>query len=289
MSTHTFRIAGVGIQLESDQELAVTEEFKPFLENGSDSCYRAVFHRVEAIPEIPRETVFLDHCCATHPDGKGGYLRSFFDAPRDLEPYSLVTYDFRTKVIDIPYLEKGSSCVSQMSNSFFHIGLEGILIHENRLSYHASCVDTPLGGILFAGPSGTGKSTQADLWRRHRGGRLINGDRPILSLDDKGVLAWGSPYAGSSRCYRNENCRVAAIVLLKQAPECCIRRLGLSEAVRRIFVGLNVHNWDRFFVTRACDLVVEVASKVPVYEFACTPDESAVDFLENALKEGTKL
>lgn len=286
MFTHDLSIAGIGIRLESDQTLEVTAEFSPFLERSCKVKYCGRFRRAEVLPPIPDEVICQEHCHRVHPDGSGGFLRSFFDAPRDLTPYSLVTYDYAKGIIDVPYLEKGSRCVSEMSNSFYHMGLEGIMIRENRLCFHAACVDTPMGGLLFAGPSGIGKSTQADLWQRYRGGRLINGDRPILSLDGEKVLAWGSPYAGSSRCYVNESCAVSAIVFLKQAPTCSLRRLGMAEAVRRIYTGLNVHTWDRFFVNRACDLVMEIAARVPVYELSCTPDKAAVEMLENTLKEG---
>ena len=286
MPVFDFDIAGVGIRLESDQDLEVTEAFAPFLAQDADIRYCGRFHRVEALTTIPMAIILEEQCHRVHPDGKGGFLRSFFDAPRDLDAYSLVTYDYEAGCIDVPYLEKGRSCVSQMSNSFYHLGLEGLMIRENRLCFHAACVDTPLGGVLFSGPSGVGKSTQAELWCRYRGGRLINGDRPILSLDGEGVLAWGSPYAGSSRCYVNDNSRVCAVVMLSQAPRCNVRKLGISEAVRRICGGLNIHTWDRSFVSRACDLAVQVASRVPVYELACTPDEDAVICLEKTLKEG---
>ncbi len=286
MNTWCFRIAGVPIRLESDRVLEVSEEFAPFLKETSQPRYRAVFHRVERLPSIPQEVIKEDSCHRVHPDGRGGFQRSFFDPPRDYEAYSLVTYDYDGGLIDVPYLEKGGKCVSELSGSFYHLGLEGLMIRENRLCFHAACVDTAHGGLLFAGPSGIGKSTQAKLWCDLRGGRLINGDRPILSIDHGVPLAWGSPYAGSSRCYRNESCPVRAIVLLQQAGTCAIRRLKTAEAVRRVYAGLNVHTWDRFFVTKALDLTMELIARVPVYELSCTPDEAAVTILENALKEG---
>ena len=286
MITYSLNISGVSISLETDRDLPVTKDFEPFLDDSVKPRYRAVFHCVESLPPIPEEVVAEEFCSRTHPDGKGGFVRSFFNPPRDLEPYSLITYDYANGIIDVPYLERGSVCVSGMANSFYHIGLEGILIRENRLSFHAACVDTPLGGVLFAGPSGIGKSTQAGLWCRYGGGMLINGARPILSVDAGKVLAWGSPYAGSSKCYVNDNCQVAAIVMLKQAPKCCIRKLRGPEAVRRMIVGLNMHTYDRYFVSRACDLAMAIATGVPVYEFACTPDKAAVTFLEKALREG---
>ena len=287
--SYDLSVAGVSIRVESDQPLKMSEEFLPFLCHEEKSRYKASFHCVKDLPQVPPKVVYEGNCHRVHPDGSGGYQRSFFDAPRDLTPYSLVTYDYASGHIDVPYLEKGRKCVSEMSNSFFHLGLEGIMIREDRLCFHAACVSTSLGGILFSGPSGIGKSTQAELWCQYRDGWLINGDRPILSLEGERVLAWGSPYAGSSKCYVNDSCQVAAIVMLKQAQECSLRRLGAAEAVRRIYAGLNVHTWDRSFVTKAFDLVMELALRVAVYELSCTPDEAAVQCLENALKEGGTL
>ncbi len=185
------------------------------------------------------------------------------------------------------YLEKGSHCVSELHNSFAHLCFEGILIHEHRLCLHAACVRTQWGGILFSGPSGIGKSTQADLWCKHRGAEQINGDRPILSKGNEEWLAWGSPYAGSSNCHVNESCPVRAIVMLRQAGSCSLRRLSAKEAFRAVWSGLTVPAWDATAVEAACDLALELSTTVPVYEFDCTPDVAAVEFLEQGLeKEG---
>ena len=51
------------------------------------------------------------------------------------------------------------------------IGLEALL-HQNRgLLLHASFIRWQGSGILFSAPSGTGKSTQANLWVQHQGRR----------------------------------------------------------------------------------------------------------------------
>lgn len=286
MSQRSFlSIAGISIQLETDQRLKEDANFLPFFSEEGRADYRAYFRRVSQLPPIPDKVLYEDLCYRVHPDGKGGYLRSFFDAPRDRAAYAVANYDWERGIIQIDYLEKGAHCVSEMRNSFFHLGLEAMLIHKDRLCLHAACVKTGLGGLLFSGPSGIGKSTQAELWRTHRGARLINGDRPILSKGEGGWLAWGSPYAGSSQCHLNESCPVTAIVLLRQAEECSLRRLSLPEAFRGIWSGLTMHSWDAAFVTAACDLAMELISAVPVLEFGCTPDEMAVDYLEKELRK----
>ena len=149
----------------------------------------------------------------------------------------------------------------------------------------AACVDTSLGGILFSGVSGIGKSTQANLWCKYRGAKQINGDRPILSKENGGWTAWGSPYAGSSNVHVNDSCDIAAIVLLKQAERCAIRKLSTAEAFRGVWAGLTVRTWDAAFVERASELTIELATGLPVYEFCCTPDEEAVRFLEEELRK----
>jgi hypothetical protein len=174
-----------------------------------------------------------------------------------------------------------------MQNSFFHVGIESLMLYRERLCFHAACVRTALGGILFSGPSGIGKSTQADLWCKYRGAEQINGDRPILSKGEEGWLAWGSPYAGSSRCYVNASCPVRAIVMLRQAGSCSLRRLSAREAFRAVWSGLTVPAWDAKAMETACDLALELSAAVPVYEFGCTPDAAAVEFLEQGLgKDG---
>lgn len=278
-------VAGLAVQIETDCELEVGNQFLPFmtLSENPDICAR--FRQAEALPPIPEQVLHEDNCYRVHPDGRGGYIRSFFDAPRDLTPYGVSVCDYPNGTIQVDYLEKGIHCVRDMHSSFFHLGFEAVLVHRDRMCFHAACVETSLGGLLFSGPSGVGKSTQADLWCRYRDARQINGDRPILSKTGGGWLAWGSPYAGSSRCHVNESCSVTAIVMLRQAEACSLRRLGPSEAFRAIWSGLTMHSWDEVFVQKACDLAMDLIAGVPVFELACTPDDRAVDCLDDGLRK----
>ena len=56
-------------------------------------------------------------------------------------------------------------------------------------------------GILFSGPSGIGKSTQAALWQRYAGAEIVNGDRALVR-PDTGTVS-GVFYAGTSGISRN--------------------------------------------------------------------------------------
>ena len=285
MKQLNLEIAGISMSLQSFQNWADENTFLPFIKKKEDYDYHVVFSQTDILPEISDTVIHQDECYRVHPDGKGGYLRSFFDAPRDLSPYAVAKSDHINGKIQIDYLSKGERCVSEMHNSFFHIGFEAMLIHKKRLCFHAACVDTPLGGILFSGPSGIGKSTQAELWCNYRSATQINGDRPILSKDEKGWLAWGSPYAGSSKCHVNKSCLITAIVVLQQTKECRLNRLEGAKAFRAVWSGMTVYSWDKWFVEEAVCLTMELIAAIPVFEFCCTPDEYAVGYLEQELRK----
>lgn len=279
------RIAGIGLLLDTDRSLSEDPQFLPFLSEPFEPDWTVRFHQVETLPPVPEQIIREESCSRIHARSEGKYLQTWFDPPRDLTPYAVVAFDAAQKRIRVDYLEKGAHCVSQLGNCFAHLNFEEMLIHHRRLCLHAACVQTPLGGLLFSGPSGIGKSTQARLWCEYRDAGQINGDRPILSKEKDGWRAWGSPYAGSSECHVNESCPVTAIIMLRQAPRCRIRRLNPTDALRCIWSGLTVHTWDEEFVPRAFDLAMELASQIPVYELHCTPDTDAIACLEEALRK----
>lgn len=280
---YRLQIAGILILLQSDVRLLIEPKFQAFQMEDGCPDFIICFRQVKILPRIPEKVIYADMGYRVHQDDTGRFLRSFADLPRDDSIYAVASYDYAGSRIHVDYLQTGIHCVADMSKCFAHIFLEELLLCKKRLCLHASCVDTPMGGILFSGPSGIGKSTQSDLWCRHRGAKLINGDRPILVKDGDQWMAWGSPYAGSSRCHVNESCTIRAVVMLRQGPACSGRRLSTAEAFRKVWSGLTVHSWDAGFVNTACDLAQDFIESVPVYELTCTPDENAVICLEDLL------
>lgn len=280
-------VAGVKILLESDNPLTVNEEFLPFLMEPTTADLHAVIRRTNDMPRIPSKPIYADIFCTVTQDEAGNIQKFFFSSADG--SYIVSTYYADGASILIEYPSDYQIGILDLQNCFYCLGFEEYLLRRNKLCLHASCIDTALGGILFSGPSGIGKSTQAELWRKHRQARPINGDRPIVSKEDQTWLAWGSPYAGSSKVYVNDSCTVTSIILLKQASTCALRKLSHAEAFHGIWTGLTVRTWDRSFVEAASSLAIELVSTVPVYEFCCTPDEKAVKFLEAELRKEYKL
>lgn len=163
------------------------------------------------------------------------------------------------------------------------LGAEHLMAQNGGFVFHCSFVAVNGKAILFTAPSGTGKSTQADLWNRHRGAPIYNGDRSVIRWENGQAYACGIPFAGSSQICENVTLPLGAIVYLRQAPKTTIRRLRGAESFRSLWEGCSVNTWDRADVDRISETVMQVLSSVPVFELACTPDESAIVALEGVL------
>ena len=164
---------------------------------------------------------------------------------------------------------------------------EHLVVQNNGIILHASFICWEGRAILFTAPSGTGKSTQAELWRRYQGAALINGDRAAVCLEGGGAYAWGIPFAGSSGVAKNGRFPLAAVVYLSQAPQNTVTKLTGTEAFRKVWEGCSVNVWDKEDVALATQTVIDILKTTPVYHLACTADQRAVDLLTGVLgKEG---
>lgn len=162
------------------------------------------------------------------------------------------------------------------------VSLPQLLLPFRTLVFHASYIGTPGGAVLFTAPSGTGKSTQAELWRVHRGARMLNGDKAAVRLDGAPV-AHGMPFSGTSGICENVSLPLRGIVVLSQAKENTVRRLGPSAAAAALSPNLFADQAVAEEWHMALNLLLDLAASVPVYALACTPDERAVSALEQAM------
>lgn len=162
---------------------------------------------------------------------------------------------------------------------------ERLLLHHSAFQLHASVISWNGNGILFTAPSGTGKSTQADLWKRLEGAQILNGDRAIIRNENDKFRVYGSPYAGSSGIYTNHSVPIRAIVALSQASENSLRPLTAVAAFNQLYRESTVRYWDPEFVDVFSNLLLSLIERVPIYHLACRPDAGAVAILKEELSK----
>ena len=143
---------------------------------------------------------------------------------------------------------------------------------KDTLCIHAAVVSCGGKGYLFLGPSGTGKSTHAQLWLKHfEGTELVNDDNPVV----RGGVVYGSPWSGKTPCYRNDSVPIGGIVMLSQAPYNKIRRLSGIEAYVDLAESVGGKVWDSRIAEGLHQAENKLASTVPMWHLECLPDEAA--------------
>lgn len=172
---------------------------------------------------------------------------------------------------------------------FEHFNIWNYMAFENPLLYyqafilHSSFISWQNNGILFTAPSGTGKSTQADLWKKYEDADIYNGDRTIIRKIDGKYYGFGSPYAGSSGIYRNESAPIKAIIVIEQGPDNVIRILRGREAFLPLFRETLMNTWNKEYMEKMTDLLMDAACQIPIYHLSCRPDQGAVNTVKNEI------
>ncbi len=188
----------------------------------------------------------------------------------------IVEKDWRKSYIILPVLEK---VVGSFSIQLFYTHA----VQRHIIYLHSSLIDWKGRGLMFLGPSGIGKTTQAELWNQYRDALIINGDVVFVQETENAFLGWGTPWHGSSPYCENASVPVEALIVLKQAPENSIRELTGFEKVTAVSESVFYPRWLEGGMELCLETLDHLLTALPVYELSCRPDEAAVELVEKTI------
>lgn len=278
------RFSDISIGFRFPTEIDIPKAFKAFILNEAVDVDESYEINLLEQP-LPLPETFVASCGgATIYRTKDGILRNY--TPLTMKEECQMACLLRKNQKHILYYPANKwDYYSQELHLLHLIGIEDILIRHQALLLHSSVVKLGEHTVLFSGPSGIGKSTQAKLWETYLGAKVINGDRCVIRKKEDAFWGSGSPWSGTSGIYSNEQAPIKGIFILKQASENSVRRLGI-EAFKALYSQCIVNTWDRSFMEQLTELLTGLLEAVPVYELACRPDQEAVELAYQTLFEG---
>lgn len=159
-----------------------------------------------------------------------------------------------------------------------------ILLAKGVLHLHSAFVLINGQALIFTGPSGIGKTTQAELWRDYQDAMIVNGDACLLRrMEDDRWWAFGTPIHGSSPYCENEKAPIAAIITLEQGEENVLTRMDDFSALSYCLPEFYRPKMDEETEDIFWNSVDSLFQSVPVYHLVCRPDREATELVKKEI------
>lgn len=153
---------------------------------------------------------------------------------------------------------------------------KGIFAHS------AGIKDLDGSGLLFAGKSGTGKSTTAKIWHKFSRVDVLNDDRIIIRKLNGRFFIFNTPWHGEFDDYvdsRAESAPLKKLFFIHHAKNNSAKRISQKEAFNYLFPSIFPTFWDKRCLEIICDFCNDLVSSVPCYTLGFVNNSDIIHFV----------
>lgn len=156
---------------------------------------------------------------------------------------------------------------------------------RNTFLMHGSCIAVDGTAYLFTAKSGTGKSTHTGLWRERFRERavMVNDDKPLIGITNRGILAYGTPWCGKHRLSSNTSVPLKSICILERAEKNHINEIPYAEAypmlIQQIYRPMNTEA-----MMKTLHLIDRLPAYIRFWRLGCNMEPEAAEISYEAMK-----
>lgn len=279
------RLGGIVFFFNSERELIINHELKPYIVELMEMPDVMIYISWDwEHVDFPQVNMIGQDAILNYYEEKNVSYCIARGGPKGAIACTKYTRNFEKMICTInekPFLQPPKALGSILRM----IPMRAIFLHFHIIFLHASQITLQGKGVLFAAPSGTGKSTQAKLWQQFRNAEIVCNDRTLLRQQKGEWLTYGYPLDGSEPVCSNKVNRLGCVVLLKQGIVNEAQRLRACKAISLLMPQVVMDCWDSSAKVNNMQLLINLMEDIPVYLLTCTPDERAVEVLESKLIE----
>jgi len=148
----------------------------------------------------------------------------------------------------------------------------GVIIHACGIEFNGK-------GKLFAGESGAGKSTIANLWNQQAGAEVLSDDRTLVRLIDGKLWMFGTPWHGEAKFGSPKGIPLEKIFFLRHSPKNAIQPLSSAESVLQLLQCSFPPLWDATGMEYTLGFFEEIATRVTCHELGFEPDKRVIEMI----------
>lgn len=155
----------------------------------------------------------------------------------------------------------------------------GLMFHACGLALDAR------RGLLFAGVSGSGKSTTARLWSQYSQARLLGDERIAVRQLDGRFQMFSTPWHSDGIAVRHGSARLQRVFILAHDTRNRVQRLSPADAVARLLARAYLPSWDARGMDFTLEFLDALCQSLPCYLLGFTPDRQAVEFVTRLIED----
>jgi hypothetical protein len=280
----SFCVGDVSLALNGDSanEVRLDKELNPFLRDGGNAEIEVSvewvdrLHPFQGVPDFDSGAVWK---LSRH--GKE-FIFDFCNTNVSPNPYKrLITeHDFRSAQLVLSRdLHRRLPAVFPLEypadellfTNYFGCDGSGVEVHGCGL------IDSEMGGQLFLGHSGAGKSTTSRLWKSFRNPEILSDDRLILRLQDGELWMYGTPWHGDAGFASCAKAKLERIFILQHGSDNKLVPLSSARGAGELFARSFPPFHSAEALERTVEFINRVVEAVPCFEFHFVPDAQAVE------------
>ena len=292
---HIFQIRGIGDCMSVLERYGVS--YGPFVYDGHGqadeellfdmelSCDAVEWEGAEKVYSNDRDVEAGHIRTVVYRGAKGHYFEFSNPQGSQVNARLAVSDDFRSARLSLHGNDIDQWAVFNTAVNFCYLLSSA---ERQTLLVHASCVSYRGKAYLFLGKSGTGKSTHSRMWLNSlEGAELMNDDHPVIRISSNGTpVAYGSPWSGKTRCYKNVEAPVGGVVRISRASYNKARRLSVIESYGSLITSCSGMTWEKKLADGRDRSIQGLIRSVPCWVMECLPDEDAAIVCSKAVVEG---
>ncbi len=188
---------------------------------------------------------------------------------------SLAYFYLHPSADTIPYI---SSEFQELKQELFYAFRDAFLFFAQKqglFALHSASLLYRNKAWLFAGASGTGKSTHTNLWKQQYHTPILNGDLNLCQTEKNHLTIYGMPWCGTSGIYTKKEYPIGGIILLQQSKKNKIELLSTDQKQLLISQRLISPFWTEELFLKNLQFAEIAEQKVPIFRLACNMETSA--------------
>lgn len=278
-------IGGIGISItspNSEKAFEVDETFGRFITPGKPDV---ILHLHDGnIPRVESGRKIFDGSIWKLYHNNGKYLLGFYFLDSGPFPYKVAVLALDFKSGDIYTKNDGfdhDDFPNPLTYPLGEILMINLLSLKRGMMIHACGIKINGKGIIFAGSSGEGKSTLANLCSEEKDVMLLNDDRIIIREMKNDFLLYGTPWHGDVKICSSGSAPLKKVFFLKHASRNYLVRLNNMEACSRLLVRMFPPLWSHSGMEYTLALSTRLTRVIPCFELGFVADKSALEFIRS--------